>query len=372
MELEDTNKPSTSERELEALPASHVFIDTSVFTSNKFDFSRKRFAKLIELSKAGELSFVTNSIVEREVHRRIAEEVHKAKSAAKAFRKEAHVLAEQRFDDLEGVFKRFDQDRYVKEMIERYAAFMSSVAAVEVPLDGASVSAVFDAYFRVSPPFEDSERKKSEFPDAFIISALSSWALNHGHDVVVLTLDVGMAQAAGVAPGLHPISSLDELLERAEVGRNEALVRRLNQRFSEIETAVLASAKTRFEEAGFWLDEEGEVWAVDLEDARVDDLYLTLPGEDEAIWEGALTVSFTAHISFEDEESGIWDSEDKRWLFRETIQAEVEREATYPLEVRVNLDSADESVFDIEEVVVNRGEDIEVSRFDHWTEKYFK
>lgn len=123
----------------------------------------------------------------------------------------------------------------------------------------------------------------------------------------------------------------------------------------------------RFEYLGFWLDDaDGDVEEPTAQNVTVRQMSLIDVGEDYATWEGTADIDYMATISYEDPDSGIWDSEDKVWFGRETVNREIERTITIPVELHVLFEPKIPEGAVIDQVIVNQGDDIRVK---FWEDK---
>lgn len=64
-----------------------------------------------------------------------------------------------------------------------------SGATVLVSDDFVSVASLVDMYFSNKPPFSESGKKKSEFPDAIALKAVEEWAEEEGKSVIAISQD---------------------------------------------------------------------------------------------------------------------------------------------------------------------------------------
>lgn len=105
----------------------------------------------------------------------------------------------------------------------RFDAHLSALNAVPVPTPPDVLDGVLRKYFAVQLPFESNEKKRKEFPDAFALAALESYAEKHGCLVIAVTRDIGVTRYGKGSQSLTCFSNLDSaidaLLSQAEWDR---------------------------------------------------------------------------------------------------------------------------------------------------------
>jgi hypothetical protein len=77
-------------------------------------------------------------------------------------------------DEFDIVFKAVNIEEQAPALIQKIDKFIKDYFHI-VDVNMASVADVFDKYFEAAPPFAEQGAKKSEFPDAFVVSALEKW-----------------------------------------------------------------------------------------------------------------------------------------------------------------------------------------------------
>jgi hypothetical protein len=91
---------------------------------------------------------------------------------------------------------------------------MEQVRAIEIPISR-DVDKVFDDYFEQRPPF--SAKKKSEFPDAFVVSSLVEKARAIGKKIYVVSGDPDLRACCENVNELIVADSMSEIISRATV-----------------------------------------------------------------------------------------------------------------------------------------------------------
>ena len=95
---------------------------------------------------------------------------------------------------------------------EFMADFFRDCSVEEIALPKDALSNTLDLYFRKRPPFGNA-KKKSEFPDAFVLEALKSKAGVNGESVYVISEDPDLEAACKESPHLEHLPSVAHFLD---------------------------------------------------------------------------------------------------------------------------------------------------------------
>jgi hypothetical protein len=214
-------------------------------------------------------------------------------------------------------------------------------------LSVADPEAIFDQYFNRKPPFDGVGGK--EFPDAFVLEALTRWAEKQRDQVYVVTRDKAMIRAVGAAdPHLLVLETIQDVLKcaAADLGpQAEAVANDLLSRPA-FDASLARLLEPPMKEAGYVYTgdelEEGEAYEGEL---------LAI----EAVSEWSV-VSLNAHrislildviakvrveVQFEDRDSAMYDREDDRWYGVENASAHIEDEVDVQVFVEVSRASGE-------------------------------
>jgi len=105
---------------------------------------------------------------------------------------------------------------------EHFDDFVEQVGAdIVVSIQSAeSAKAVLERYFDAKAPFENSQKKKYEFPDAFALVSLEEWARTFDTQILCVSTDTGWQEFASTSPYLICVEQLDRVLDQFnELGR---------------------------------------------------------------------------------------------------------------------------------------------------------
>lgn len=339
----------------------NVFIDTSVFVGNQFDFENNLFETLVEHAQAERIDILLPEVTLREIRGKADEIVEEAIQGIQKAVQKGPILRPlgSPYADLHDNIDLAQAKAKIQSNIDN---FLEKAKVKVLPTPGDALNSVMDDYYRKNPPFGPG-KKKSEFPDAFAAATLRKWCEDNDDDVVIISTD---GDFQGVCEGharLHHETRLEKYLQ--EVGEFHAAILGFvkavtNQHRQKLEDAV----KERFTELGFYIEDlDGEVENVQVVTLEFDDDFfvIRIKDESEAILELSARVQFTCDLHYDDMSTAIWDSDDKRHIvINRVLEEDVEREEEVPVEIQVSFDLGDKSYFEVEELEVNREKDIGV------------
>lgn len=79
-------------------------------------------------------------------------------------------------------------------------------------IDLINLESIIDDYFEINPPFEDGEKKRKEFPDAFIANQIRK-RFGEAENVAIVSNDNGFKKACKEAPNHFFFGSLGALFD---------------------------------------------------------------------------------------------------------------------------------------------------------------
>ena len=223
-----------------------------------------------------------------------------------------------------------------KELLGQLNRFVKKTKAKIIPYACARPKDVFDDYFARKSPFGDG-KQKSEFPDAFSLAAARAWAKKHKKILYVVSGDKAVREACdnNILLPLERLSDFLDLLAKEEA--------RANAVYSAISTQFDADAAPQIEKAferwGFGLeDRDGDVEDVEVASIHLEDIDILKLEHSRAEVELWANVEFTAVATYADLDNAAWDSEEKKFMFWETLTENIEDEKRLKVLATVVLD----------------------------------
>ncbi len=352
--------------EIDGLKALNVFVDSSIFIGKNYGYEHLSFVALKDAVLAGRANLLITDVTIEEVKAHIDDDISKSSQALKKVRGAAKILRNipTLIDSV--IFKDIDHASLGEQLSEQFEQFLIDAKAVTVPVSEANTKFVFDCYFKSAAPFGEG-KKKSEFPDAFALSALNEWAESMQEDVIVVSQDSDMNGIEGQFPHLSVVSSLEEFLNKVTSYFDELAPiaqQLLEDNLKEIENLL----EERFQWLGFILtDQDGDVnetRVIEVGDISAYLISLT-HGENgepaEAQFELTTTIAFEADVSYDNLETASYDSEDKVLIPWETVERTVQGSEVVQADLAVTFNTTEPHNVEIVELALHTPQDVSVS-----------
>lgn len=167
-----------------------ITIDTSIFDEKGLNLE-SGILKTLEQFNGKPSYLVLSEIVLREVHAHLKKKAKEARSSLIKAIRESKVSLSATDDNAEAALNilvpSHDDSDVAKGRLE---VFVKNTGAEIVPATGrVELDEVIKKYFNAEPPFEESGKKKNEFPDAIALMSLESWAKEQKTKVLAVSKD---------------------------------------------------------------------------------------------------------------------------------------------------------------------------------------
>lgn len=209
-----------------------VTIDTNILDAAKYDLSEGSTLQLLKnYVNEGIIKVVLSNIVVRESKKHLAKQVKKVCGIARKLRTE--VLQEStehliNYIGLNGLLEiRKDKKPLIEKSEELFDNFIREINAEILGTDLINLDEIIDDYFEINPPFEEGEKKRKEFPDAFIADQIRK-RFGESEDVVIVSNDNGFRSACLKTKNHFFFSSLGELFDAINKEKEEAYTETIN------------------------------------------------------------------------------------------------------------------------------------------------
>jgi hypothetical protein len=282
----------------EVLAAKEVFIDTSFFRASGFALQNPSFTKFARLCQDKVFVLLTTDITEREIQKHAKEHAREAFGGFQKFRDKASVvgLFKQRYESKP--IRNLSAEDLIGEMQSAVEQFFNTAGAKILPIAAGATQRVFDNYFNSQPPFTESGKKKCEFPDAFVLDALTNYSAS-GRKIYIISGDGDFRSACKGNKSFIFLESLEALLD--VYNQHEALSTFVHQLVKKNADKIKDNIAQQLGNATFELRGGGE-----LEDFIIKSV--TMPGvsliellPNEATFQLRGKFNITARVSMVDE-----------------------------------------------------------------------
>ena len=334
-----------------------VTIDTNIFDAAKFDLCDTSPLKTLEnYVKNGKIKVILSDIVVRESKRHIADKTKKIcgimrKAKADALKESAeHFISALELGEILRIVK--FNDELVSKGEEMFDDFLRTINAEILDADLIDVGLILDDYFETKPPFENGEKKKSEFPDAFIAQQIRK-RFGETEKVVIVSNDKGFIRACKGSENRIFFSCLSDLYNA--ISKDDAAYDETMAVIKELQLRISAAVKEyindneNIEVHGLSYDKDGIAFGYDYNEFYlhgISDVTFSVHSVDEIIDNiSIVTLSCKAGISadcyYENYANAPWDPEEKEYVFVDTIKMREEHKARFGC--RIEIDRAEKT-----------------------------
>jgi len=167
-----------------SLFSRHLIIDTQYFLSLSLDFEHKELLSLISLACRGFAYVYLTDITEREIRKKIVEEIGKAYAKLKS----SDVRVLKHLPSFMNFITKNEEAEVLKYFQDSFTLFKNRCQITIISCNIVNPLDVFEDYCNQIPPF-NKDKKKMEFPDAFAMAAISRWAVRENKKVYLLSND---------------------------------------------------------------------------------------------------------------------------------------------------------------------------------------
>lgn len=382
----------------------YVTLDTNIFVSNKFDFGQdSTLGLLVKYVETGKINVVLSNIVISEVEKHITDEGDKICGSVRKLRTDILKTTSEEYIKqigLDILLQILNKQEIQKKSRAEWEGYLQKINPEIMDNAKIDLDRIISDYFSFNPPFEHNDKKRKEFPDAFIANQIRE-RFGSDKQVAIVSSDKGFMRACG-STGNHlfydSLGDLYDAMNREEIAYQDAVkivasfmsgyIEKINARIEDNECV---------EVHGLAYDKDGIADGYDYTETivtSVSDTSCRIRTIDE-ITETTVRASllFTSKIEvecfYEDYENAAWDSETESYLFLETKEilekhtarflcgVEVHRDGSalriFPFKVILNGDSLNERIedmtteYDYERDIMNRDrEEVGLCSLDHY------
>lgn len=339
-----------------------VTIDTNILDAAKYDLGDGSTLQLLKnYVDDGIIKVVLSNIVVRESKKHLAKQVNKACGIARKLRAEVLQESTEYLINYVGLSRLLeiskDKDALIQKSEELFDNFLTDINAEILGIDLINLESIIDDYFEINPPFEDGEKKRKEFPDAFIANQIRK-RFGEAEDVAIVSNDNGFKKACKEAPNHFFFGSLGALFDAINKEKEEAYAETINVikelQFRIAHTLIeYIKSNENIEVRGLSYDKDGVETGFDYDESylhNVSNIAFRVDSVDEMTDKySKVTLLCKADISadcyFEDYANAPWDSETKEYVFVETIKMREEHTSRFEFRIEVDRETKSYKIF---------------------------
>ena len=348
-------------------PINAIIVDTSAFYNEQFDFIGAQdsiLPSLFEIINEKKISLITHPILRSEIKKHIADsevisKISNFKTAIKKYKGTLELIGLS----ADEITERVDALNMQEKLTDAFEKAFEE--ANELPYPNAED--VFAQYFTCAAPFAASGDKKSEFPDAFVILSIKQYLkANPTKCILILTDDGDWRAALSDTPRAILANSVGEGIRMMQ--DSEDIFPIFKEALPEIESALISSLECEaYELNGFEVEDDPEITAVRVTD--ISDLFIPLKiADDRVVLRTTAEIEVDGNAIVMDEDSSIWDSEDRAYIFTAYSSVDFEKAtAEVEFDVEISFDPENHlSFITLEKVKPNIRYNIEIDLdYDH-------
>jgi hypothetical protein len=339
-----------------------VTIDTNIFDAAQFDLGANSPLRALEnYVKSGKIKVVLSDIVVRESKRHIADQVKNVCRIMRKARADAlevsteYCISTIGLNEILRIVK--NKNELISKGEEMFDDFLRTINAEILGADLIDVDSILSDYFETRPPFEEGEKKKSEFPDAFIAQQIRK-RFGETEKVVIISNDKGFVRACQESEKHLFFNSLGDLynaISKEDVAAYNEIIAVIK----ELQLGISAAVKEYIKDSenidvhGLSYDKDGIEDGYDYNEFSlhsISDVTFSVHSVDEIFEKTSIvTLSCEADISadcyYEDYANAPWDSEEKEYVFVDTIKMREEHKARFECRIEIEREAKTFKVF---------------------------
>lgn len=321
------------------LKTKNVYIDTEVFISNNY-FDSKNLQSLCDFGKDRTVNIYLTEITKNEIKSNIKEEILNTQKEINIFKKNISNKGKI-LKNLERFKPYFDLPKLelnldFKVLSNKLETFIKDGNVSFIPFELADIKVVVENYFKQEPPFGDG-KKKHEFPDAIVLSAIENWCKKHKQKIYFISSDSDFKKYTSdnifILPKLGIL--LDNINRQLDIDRKIAWISAV---FENNNSNIVEIINEKFIETVY--DTVG--YQIEVSDIKVIETTLFEPAlvqengsNDEYVFQLDFDIRFTAQITYDDHTLSFYDKEDDRYYNVEKAIREITMHITETAEVSI-------------------------------------
>lgn len=354
----------------------NVTIDSNVFDANKYDLSEgSPLSHLISYVEKQKIKVIMSNIVVDEISKHIQDNAYEIATMVNNLRKEA----KKKFSDnliinvgMEYVLTSANRNEMAQKAKESLMGFLEKLDIEIMDSSAVDVETIFKDYFNFKPPFENNDKKRKEFPDAFIAAQIRE-RFKNGEKVAIVSADKGFKQACGSSTNHMFFCSLGELyntLTKEEKDYNESVeyIKKMSSIICERIKDVI-SENDCVDVNGVTYNKDGIQDGYDYSETIVEKVSnisskihtIDEISEDQVSATLVCMADFDMDCYYEDYDNAAWDSDSKSYVYVETRRIKEIHRARFGVRVELDVKSGE---FRLSKFMVTLGEDSRKERFE--------
>jgi hypothetical protein len=190
-----------------------IVLDTSTFDANGLRLEKGLLEKLGQFKKSP-VDIIIPDVIRGELKSHLERKIKEVRSSLEKSIKDAgsHILLEA--GQLEAITKLIPDASEAENLADqRIENFIDHTGAVDFECGHhVNITEILQKYFNNAPPFSETGKKKSEFPDAITLTALENWAITSNKHILTISKDGDWKKFSESSERLTNIEELSDAL----------------------------------------------------------------------------------------------------------------------------------------------------------------
>jgi hypothetical protein len=354
----------------------NVTIDSNVFDANKYDLAEgSTLSHLISYVEKHKIKVIMSNIVVNEILKHVQDSAYQIATMVNNLRKDAMKMFPENLIknvEMEYVLTKANRNEMAQKAKESLTGFLEKLDVEILDSSAVDVETIFNDYFNFNPPFENNEKKRKEFPDAFIAAQIRE-RFKNGEKLAIVSADKGIKQACGNPTNHMFFCSLGELydtLNKEEQVYNESVeyIKKMSSTICKrIRDVILVDDCV--DVIGVTYDKDGIKDGYDYSETIVEKVSnvssrihtIDEISEDQVSATLVCLAGIDIDCYYEDYDNAAWDSDSKSYFYVETRRIKEIHRARFGVRVEVDVKSGE---FRLSKFIVTLGEDSRKERFE--------
>lgn len=333
----------------------NVFIDTNIFMQKQYDvFDDSDFKTLCQYILEGKVSLYSHKISIEEIRKHFKIEVKSNMDRYSAFQNKLRLLKNS---DIPIFKNQLTENDIASQGILLIDDFFKRNNTIVLDYTGVNIESIFEDYFSNSAPFENRKDKKNEFPDAVIIASLIK--NNPDNEMNIITGDTGWRDAFKSFPNFIVFDNLKDFLN--VISKEEVLYENIfsyykqNSSLERVKELIKDEVWTmNINVDGQEYDRKGLVSGFEYDKVELKDVIVSLNkltiqkistsninnDEVEVLLNYKVLLQLGVSCYYNDYENSYWDSEEKRYLYLDTVMTYEKHKIFGNMSLKIKYDSS--------------------------------
>lgn len=334
------------------LETRNIFIDTQTFVANNF-FVGENIHRLAVFGQMGIVKLFLTEITINEIQSNIKEELQNAQAVINEFKKNINQKGRilKNIDEFQEYLKvpklelNVDFEKIKKELDE----FIIKGNVEIIPFEFADLTKIVTKYFNQESPF-GAGKKKYEFPDAIVLSAIEVWCKKEGCKIYIISNDVDMKTYESDI--IISLPTLRDILNKINRQYQTDRLEWIQSIFDRSECNIIEEINERFVDRikdEFWFDIK--ITKVNVTNVRLHEASIVQDNEDggETVFQLDVDIEFYAEIEYNNFSLSSYDREDYSWSMPERTHTRLKMETTQTAEISIEAIYDDKLIDDIDD-----------------------